>query len=729
MSFKSWMNQNISKAVRRFAIAFALIFMAFCYVMYSAVYKMLEDNNMETVREIAVHDEQAVLNVLDAEWDSLETLPKVLHSLVVGEDNEKLIYYMRKLTNKELDSMTYLVDENGMLLQSNGAEFADSMLAKLAKKYEGRFVFRLNDSATVVAERKRVYLYLGVKFDPVKIGSHKVCYAIKRMSMYSMDDKLKIDSFGGRGFVSIVNPNGDYIAKMERSSNIAERQTIFQNLSDAQIDNRLSLKELITKDVQIDTCNGHTLVANGEEYLLYLKKIPSTDWLYVAQVPKSVFAEQTRRVLSIVFVMMGCIVVLAAVFIYQRFKSLQDSAQAEAAHKQELTEALELAKQASRAKTTFLNNMSHDIRTPMNAIIGFAGLASKNVDDRGLLQSYLGKIDQASRYLLSLINDVLDMSRIESGKVVIDPQPKDLREVFFNLENIFSEDIQAKALEFSVDTTGVQETHVICDELRLNQLFLNIISNAVKYTPNGGRITFTARQEESAEPGKAIYEFRVKDTGIGMSEEFAATVFEAFTREQTAMVSGIQGTGLGMSIAKNIVNMMQGTIECISEEGKGTEFIVKLPLTIDAEHQADFISPEQQELEEISFAGKRVLLVEDNELNMEIAMAILEQEGIVVEWAEDGRIAWTMLEQKGAGYYDLVLMDIQMPNMNGYEATKAIRGFKDAQLANIPILAMSANAFEEDRQASYAVGMNGHIAKPIDIEILFDALKTIIYKK
>lgn len=728
MSFRDWVNKNINKTVCRFAVVVAAIFMIFCYTMYSAVYKLLETNNMEVVREIAVHDEQAVLNVLGSEWDNLENLPKILHSLNIGQDDDQLSYFLRKLTNKERDGMVYLVDENGLLLQGNGAKFADSAIARLAQKYEGRFVFRFSDASNIVAERQGEYLYLGVKIDPVKLGSHNICYALKRISMYTMDDKLKIDSFGGRGFASIINSNGDYIAIMERSGNISEYRTIFHVLKNSSIDNGVKLQELIIKDLAKNNCNGHTLVHDGVEYLLYLQKIPQTDWIYVAQVPKSVFAEETRGVLYIVFAMLGCIFILLSFFIYERYKGMLDKAEADAIHNQRLTEALELAKQANRAKTDFLNNMSHDIRTPMNAIIGFSALARKNIEDQSLTKSYLGKINQASHYLLTLINDVLDMSRIESGKMVIDSKPMDLKEIIFNLENIFSEDMKAKALDFSMDITGVQESHVICDELRLNQLFLNLVSNAVKYTPKGGKIAFTARQEESAEAGKALYEFSVKDTGIGMSKEFVATVFEAFTREQNSTVSGIQGTGLGMAIAKNIVKMMQGTIECRSEEGKGTEFIVRLPLVMDVEYKSDFVVQEEQGIEELSYAGKRFLLAEDNELNMEIITAVLEEKGIVVEWAQDGRIACDMLEQKGASYYDLVLMDIQMPNMNGYEATKAIRSFKDVQLADIPILAMSANAFEEDKKASYEAGMNGHVAKPIDLEELFGALKTILYK-
>ena len=524
----------------------------------------------------------------------------------------------------------------------------------------------------------------------------------------------------------------------------------------------------------------------------------------------------------------------------------------------DLQDALAVAQHANRAKTTFLNNMSHDIRTPMNAIIGFTSLAAAHIDNIEQVQDYLGKITTSSNHLLSLINDVLDMSRIESGKVKIEEKETSLPEIMHDLKTIVQADISAKQLEFYIDTADVVNEHVLCDKLRLNQILLNLLSNAMKFTMPGGIVSVCIIQKGTASDGRVSYEFQIKDTGIGMSDEFQRHIFEPFERERTSTVSGIQGTGLGMAITKNIVDMMGGTISVVSQEGKGTTFTVSLQLrtcrgpvrqevipelkglralvadddfnscssvtkmlsTIGmrpdwttsgkeavlrvklAEEQndeyavfiVDWLIPDMNgievvrrirgiigeekpiiiltaydwsdieeeareagvtafcskpiflsELREIlespftaqsaekrvseeepSFAGKKIFLVEDNELNQEIAVEILQEAGFVMDVADDGAAAVEKLKAAEPGQYDVVLMDIQMPIMNGYEATKQIRALDSPWLADLPIIAMTANAFEEDKKAALDAGMNGHIAKPIDVPGLLALLREIL---
>ena len=523
----------------------------------------------------------------------------------------------------------------------------------------------------------------------------------------------------------------------------------------------------------------------------------------------------------------------------------------------DLQDALAAAQHANRAKTTFLNNMSHDIRTPMNAIIGFTSLAAAHIDNTEQVQDYLAKITTSSNHLLSLINDVLDMSRIESGKVKIEEKETSLPEIMHDLKTIVQADIASKQLEFYIDTADVVNEHVLCDKLRLNQVLLNLLSNAMKFTMPGGIVSVRVIQKGAAVEGRASYEFQVKDTGIGMSQEFLAHVFDPFERERSSTVSGIQGTGLGMAITKNIVDMMDGTISVVSEEGKGSTFTVSLqlktcsgpvrqeeipqlkglralvadddfntcssvtkmlatvgmrpdwttsgkeavlrtklaweqgdeyaafiidwlmpdmngvevvrrvrtiigdekPIIIltaydwsDIEEEAraagvtafcskpiflselrevlesPFATPKEEDdkAQAVSFEGKKVLLVEDNELNQEIAVEILQGAGFVVEVADDGESAVERMEQSAPGQYDLILMDIQMPIMNGYEATEKIRALGDPRVAGIPIIAMTANAFDEDRRAALEAGMNGHIAKPIDIPKLMELLQDLL---
>ncbi len=394
--------------------------------------------------------------------------------------------------------------------------------------------------------------------------------------------------------------------------------------------------------------------------------------------------------------------------------------------KEQLEEALQRANRANEAKSLFLSNMSHDIRTPMNAIIGFTTLATNHIDDVERVEDYLNKIQASSTHLLDLINDILDMSRIESGKASVEEKPCDLMEVTEHLGSIVQSEVSEKGLHYDVDLSGLHHPIVMCDELKLKQVLLNILGNAVKFTPSGGSVSFSISEAVSDVDGKSNYTMTIADSGIGMDEAFIKHIFDPFEREQTSTLSGTQGTGLGMSIAKRLVDMMGGDINVTSVKGEGSTFSVMLPLEV---LEKDAISTQEgcarQELSE-QLHGLRILLVDDNLLNREIATTLLEDAGFVVEQAVDGKDAIDRLSNAEPGYYQLVLMDIQMPVMNGYEAAAIVRSMDDPVISHIPILAVTADAFEEDRQKALDCGMDGHIAKPIEIDGLLAALKGVL---
>ncbi len=392
-----------------------------------------------------------------------------------------------------------------------------------------------------------------------------------------------------------------------------------------------------------------------------------------------------------------------------------------------LIDSLKHAEEGNRTKTTFLFNMSHDIRTPMNAILGFAEIAQHSINDTGRVTDCIEKIQVSGKQLLHLIDNVLDTAKIEDGKVALTEDCCNLEKCIEKVRDSLQIGIDRKNLTFRIDISSVKDKWVYCDSIRVDQILSNVLSNAVKFNKPGGSVQVAVSQSMCAIQGYAVYEIHVKDTGIGMAPEFLPHIFEPFEREHTSTVSQTQGVGLGMAITKNLVDLMGGTIQVSSEPGQGTEFVLQFTFRIQEQEKA---RPEQQSLSGTAsgddFSGKRLLLVEDNELNMEIAKELLCEVGFSVETAENGKIAVDMVRNSTAGYYDAVLMDIQMPVMDGYQASRAIRSLENKDLAAIPIIALTANAFDRDKKEAIANGMNAHIAKPIDVEVLYEILRGIV---
>ena len=548
------------------------------------------------------------------------------------------------------------------------------------------------------------------------------------------------ESYGGHAATYIINRNGTLAYYDADNEDILGVRNVFKALREGTY---VGSKDFATMRQQLNNYGIATasVLLKDNEYYYCLAKMAEYDMTIMLLVPAEYVAVSTMTMLQsalriqVVFTVLLLGLVLLALISIVRAERSSKMIKIEKETNQKLNklrvaaeDALKVAESASKAKSTFLSNMSHDIRTPMNAIIGFATLALDDIRDGKKVEDYLSKILSSSKHLLGLINDILDMSRIESGKVVLEEQETDLVTTLQELQSIMEGQAKERKLKLHVDYSNLRDRHVYCDKTRLNQVMFNLLANAVKFTSEGGSIWLTMSQLEPTYEveDRAIYEIRVKDTGIGMDKAFIKHIFEPFERERTSTVSKIQGTGLGMAITKNIVDMMGGTIEVESQKGVGTEFIIRLELRLQAEAGvANEDGTKQHGHAEgvAEFAGKRLLLAEDNELNREIACMLLSKYGFVIDTAENGQEAVDLVAASAPDYYDLVLMDIQMPVMDGHEATRRIRNLEDKELAKVPVVAMTANAFDEDRKAAKECGMNGFISKPINMQEVVQALR------
>lgn len=738
------------------------------------------------------------------------------------------------------------------LLDNEGIIYTESDVINDSSQYP--FINRDLKKSKVSLEKvdENNMIMVMVPLEDTSFEERKIIGAVAGVNAGTFSEKVFTQYDFGRIFCEVIMADGSFVIKTNHN-HLKEKFNLFSGLGkEAVFGDGFSIGK-----VKSDIDSGKSGVASYylEDILhyTYYAPIEGTDWYMKTTIHYNLVSSkidavrQTMTRNSLVQLALVVLMLLAVFGIYLSVRRKNDK----------LNYQRIQAEESNRAKSTFLSNMSHDIRTPMNAIIGFTNLAIQSKESMERVQGYLAKILASSNHLLTLINDVLEMSRIESGKIYLEETECNLSEILHDLNTIIIGQIEGKQQELLMDAVDVINEDVYCDKLRLNQILLNLLSNAIKFTPSGGKISVQFKQKEEAPEGYGAYELRVKDSGIGMTQEFADKVFTPFERERTSTVSGIQGTGLGMAITKSIVDLMDGRIEVNTAPEQGTEFIIHVnfrlqetqreytpiaeltgmkALVVDDDFDAcdaatrmllklgmqsewtlsgkeavlrtkqsvslndafgvyiidwrlpdlggvevarqiraivgdsvpilimtayDWASiedearaagvnafcskpmfmsdlqatlskaigqqvkiPESSEepTETVDFTGKRILLVEDNELNREIAYEILTQAGFEVESAEDGSIAVEMVEKSVPGYYDLILMDVQMPIMNGYEATRAIRSLENKELASMVIIAMTANAFEEDKKAALDAGMNDHIAKPIDIEVLFEVL-------
>ena len=615
----------------------------------------------------------------------------------------------------------FLVDEDGGYYSSDGVWGKLKDFSNFQKTSPDRIEYL----ATLphMNPRKSYMIYRG-RFDKVKRMHTENGDKTIVFFAYAQDLTEIRNSIGGlfedASNVFIFDSNGMLLYEDYGIAPLLDGHNIYRKFTQCKMPYGESASELEHR------CrDGESVVAQvrikGEDYYFCSAPMGFAGWtLALLVTPGRMDNHLTHGVISLILYSLAILLLVGALLVYITYSARVQAQDERLDESRKLISAIE---ETSRAKTVFLSNMSHDIRTPINGIIGVTSIARSAVSNPEKVTECLDKIDTASSHLLSLINDVLDMSRIESGKTTIIEEASDIVSICENCSGILDGQIADRDLRFTTEFE-VQHPKVFADQVHLRRVFINILGNAVKFTRDGGRILFRCRETECG-PDTVTFRFEFKDTGIGMSKQFIGRIFDAFSQEQNRERTNYSGTGLGMAITKQLVELMNGTIEVESEIGKGSSFYVTIPFRRDLEEHA----PGQAVLDEqASIEGVRILLVEDNELNMEIAESLLTMNGATVDKAWDGLEALDRFTSRDIGTYDVILMDIMMPRMNGYEATRAIRALNREDAASIPIIAMTANAFDEDIRASKEATMNAHLSKPIDIKNVVRTIHSLVHK-
>ncbi len=627
-------------------------------------------------------------------------------------DAQSELETMRKIGGEEVARL-YLVDDSSYCYQDDGQRFrwrsSDVLLS-------GKKECMLSSEEFHVADDGPYMLFVSPLNSPAVLGECTVTHLIMAVTMEFTDSFFDVAQFGDDSVSFILRSNGVQVYKQNKENDLAKVHNLLKALEDATWFYDGSLDRL-KENIAQRRSDCMFVEYNGSRYYLANSPLDINGWISVMLVEEDHISSVSDEFVISVMLAMGIIALAAIVFIVGSVVMATRSAN------RRLAQAAKAEHDANTAKTKFLSSMSHDIRTPMNAIIGMTRLAREHRTDTAYVEECLSKVEVASSHLLTLINDVLDISKVESGKMRLNEMLCSLEDEIDLMVEIITPHSKEKEQEFTCTMTGLKNKMVFADKLRINQVILNLLSNAVKYTGAGGKVSLNVSGEPLPDENKLQITFCISDNGVGMSEEFQKTMYDTFTREQSEPHQGIQGTGLGLAICKQMTELLGGTIKCESKLGVGTTFTVTIALEQAADRDPAELKVEQKGLDMNSLKGVRILIAEDNELNWMVASEMLKFSGIETTWAENGQICVDMINAAKDGEYDLILMDIQMPVMNGYQATEAIRASSRPYLKSIPIFAMTADAFAEDVFKCIEVGMNAHISKPIDIEKLLQMIK------
>ena len=679
---------NTSKQIRIYCLVVGII----SFFIVSVCGQLLNRNTVNEEKMRAAFTAETTVNRIKSQLNRY---------LDVSEFFQNIIGSGHQMDSKEFQALSQMISDDSQIikvieqapdgvvkdiypLKGNEAAFGIDMLNNLARKYEANLAMK-SGQYTIAGPYELNQGGLGsLLFEPIYITDKSGEKSFWGFSILVLDwnrflEELELDKL----------TDASYCYQMWKKDGNSGKKTIIAQGGDAIHKGAVQISCKVPNDIW------------------YFEIIPHTGWVTVKQQ-------------ALVFLVAISIAVLATAICYLMLHRKQR----EKLYTEEIRKSAEKARKANEAKTRFLFNMSHDIRTPMNAIVGFSGLLEKSIHDEKKSLDYIKKIRVSSDILLTIINQVLEMARIESGKITLSSESVNIREMVDAMNTVFESSLTKKSLEYQCSLNVVHD-QILCDKTKMEEIILNVVSNSIKYTNPHGKITVSIDELDSEDEKNANYKVVVEDNGIGMSQDYLPHIFEEFSREHTSTETRVAGTGLGLPIVKSLVDRMGGTIEVESEEGKGTRFIMKFSFPVSLENQVR--EKEKQNIPDITekLEGKRILLAEDNELNAEIAETVLEETGIKVKHVEDGIQCIEELKKMPEKYYDVILMDVQMPNMDGYTATQRIRDLDDSR-AEIPIIAMTANAYDEDRRKAQEAGMDGFLAKPLDVDEMMRLLAQII---
>lgn len=735
------MKQEIKQAVAIalvLATALVLVFVLQNNTITS-VNKVSEQTALSILSENANQVREVLDNQLDNIWKRMDMVDSAI-SAIGDMSEDKAVTYL-----KDSLSDAYRVE----LASSEGAYIDQNGEKGYLEASEDIYPLFLEDKSICILSQhgQQDTLLFGMPVRPVMVGETEIRYLMAYFKLDSFMELLSVESFAGNGMIRVLNQDGLVLLYTDNLEADKRSYYFFKVLESASFIASQGITDFDSfRRSLLDGENHaiHMILENGENRIISYAKVKGIDWFVTITVDyDSVLGELDNSIsgigktsvaatMSVVLIAILLVVfVTANVYKVQTEKTkLEELNQSLERAKTIAEDALHIAEDANRSKSSFLSNMSHDIRTPMNAIVGFAALLSRDAENPEKVREYIGKIETSSQQLLGLINDVLDMSRIESGKTTLNLAEESLADIVEGIDTVIRPQMNAKNHTFDVYMQNIIHDAVIVDKIRLNQICMNLLSNAVKYTPNYGHVCLEV-SEITASGNTAYYEIVVSDNGYGMSKEFVANIFESFSREEDSRTSKIQGTGLGMAITKNLVDLMGGTISVQSEKGAGSTFVVQIPLQISQNQSVQMGISDIQEGEDACgqddvLAGMHILAAEDNELNAEILKEMLEIVGASCEICENGAKVVEAFLHSRPGQYDLILMDVQMPEMNGYEATRAIRSSAHEMARTIPVIAMTANAFTEDIQDALKAGMNAHLAKPVDMNVLKNTIISVM---